>query len=135
MKISSIFRSAYSMAEEKVLIDSGATANFLDQRCHVFASTLSLSPILYPLFHPHFHPCYCYFFLCHHSHPFRQSCLANSFPSAISFLCHFIRCFRQLRLPNPFTHRSCTYIIIPSSLPYCAPFAVISRTFYPPLAY
>ena len=32
MKIPSIFRSAYSMADEKVLIDSGATANFLDRR-------------------------------------------------------------------------------------------------------
>ena len=32
MKIPSIFQSAYSMANEKVLIDSGATANFLDQR-------------------------------------------------------------------------------------------------------
>ena len=32
MKIPSIFRSAYSMANEKVLIDSGETANFLDRR-------------------------------------------------------------------------------------------------------
>ena len=32
MKIPAMFRSAYSMADEKVLIDSGATANFLDQR-------------------------------------------------------------------------------------------------------
>ena len=36
-----------------------------------------------PLFHPHPHPCYRYFPLCHSLHPFRQSCLANSFPSAI----------------------------------------------------
>ena len=32
MKIPAIFRSTYSMANEKVLIDSGATANFLNQR-------------------------------------------------------------------------------------------------------
>ena len=32
MKIPSIFQFAYSMADEKVLIDSGATANFLNQR-------------------------------------------------------------------------------------------------------
>ena len=32
IKIPAIFQSAYSMANEKVLIDSGATANFLNQR-------------------------------------------------------------------------------------------------------
>ena len=32
MKIPAIFRSAYSMADEKVLIDTGATANFLNWR-------------------------------------------------------------------------------------------------------
>ena len=32
MKIPSIFRSAYSIADKKVLIDFEATANFLDQR-------------------------------------------------------------------------------------------------------
>ena len=32
MKIPAIFWSAYSMADEKVLIDSGATANFHNQR-------------------------------------------------------------------------------------------------------
>ena len=32
MKIPAILQSAYSMANEKVLIDSGVTANFLDQR-------------------------------------------------------------------------------------------------------
>ena len=32
MKIPAIFWSAYSMADEKVLIGSGATTNFLNQR-------------------------------------------------------------------------------------------------------
>ena len=49
-------------------------------------SFLSLVPCPLSLIHPHFYPCYHYFSLCHHSRPFRQLCLANSFPSAISLL-------------------------------------------------
>ena len=37
-----------------------------------------------PLLRPHFHPCCRYFPLCHSLRPLWQSCLANSFPSAIS---------------------------------------------------
>ena len=97
-----------------------------------FLSTYPLPPIPCS---PHLTSLLPLFPLCNSLSPFRQSCLANSFPSAISLLCHFMRRFRQLRLPNPFIHRSCAYIIITFPLPHCAPFAVISRTFYPSLAY
>ena len=90
----------------------------------------SYGPTGFFLMYPLFHSCYRYFPSCHSFCLFRHLCLANSFSSAISPLCHFMRCFRQLRLPNPFTHHSRAYVIIPSPLPYCAPCAIISRTFY-----
>ena len=44
---------------------------------------LPLTLSFIPLFCPHFHPYYRYFPLCHSLRLLWQSCLANSFPSAI----------------------------------------------------
>ena len=45
---------------------------------------LLLTPSSILLFRPHFYPCCRYLPLCHSLRPLWQSCLANSFPSAIS---------------------------------------------------
>ena len=95
---------------------------------------LPLTLSFIPLFRPHFHPLSLLSFVPLPS-PVMAVALSYFLPICHFVFCHFVRRFRQLCLPNPFPHRSRTYVIIPSSLPYCTPFAIISRTFHLSLAY
>ena len=138
----------YSSLNHPFSTSSQANPNSFNLRtwCSSLSSSLSrfylftlsfylLIPFSPSLTSPPFYPCCRYLPLCHPLRPFRQSCLANSFPSAFHPFATSSTALGSYAYP---IRSHIVLALMSSSPPPCHVvllFAIISRTFYPSLAY